>query len=74
VVDAGLVEVPWSPPDDATLVRGVLLGEDAAAMAAAAPTVLAVARPFRTGPGGGYRLVNAFRYAVGRTPAATAQA
>jgi SAM-dependent methyltransferase len=74
VVDAGLVEVPWSPPDDATLVRGVLLGEDAAAMAAAAPTVLAAARPFRTGPGGGYRLVNAFRYAVGRTPDATAQA
>jgi SAM-dependent methyltransferase len=69
VVAAGLVEVPWQAPDDDTLVRGVLLGEDPATMAARAPTVVAAARPFRT-PGRGYRLVNAFRYAVGRTPPA----
>lgn len=68
VVAAGLVEVPWEVPDDDALVRGVLLGEDAAGLAAGAPTVLGAARPFRTA-GGGYRLVNAFRYAVGRTPA-----
>ncbi len=67
LVSAGLVEVPWQAPDDDTLVEGVLLGEDPAAVAAAAATVLAAARPFRT-PDGGYRLVNAFRYAVGRTP------
>jgi hypothetical protein len=34
-------------------------------VAAVAPTVLAAARPFRTADGA-YRLVNAFRYAVGR--------
>ncbi|MBQ0906369.1 class I SAM-dependent methyltransferase [Micromonospora sp. U21] len=67
VVSAGLVEVPWHAPDDDALVRGVLLGEDPATMATAAPTVIAAARRFRTPPGG-YRLVNAFRYAVGRTP------
>ena len=48
------------------LVRGILLGEDPDTVAAAAPTVLAAARPFRTSAGG-YRLVNAFRYAVART-------
>lgn len=67
VVSAGLVEVPWEPPDDAALARGVLLGEDPATMSARTPTVLAAARRFRT-PAGGYRLVNAFRYAAGRTP------
>jgi SAM-dependent methyltransferase len=67
VVAAGLVEVPWEAPDDDVLVRGVLLGEDGIAMMTAAPTVIAAARPFRVA-GGGYRFVNAFRYAVGRTP------
>lgn len=67
VVAAGLVEIPWHAADDDTLVRGVLLGEDPATVAATAATVVAAARPFRT-PEGGYRLVNAFRYAVGRTP------
>ena len=66
-VAAGLVEVPWEAPDDAALVGGVLLGEDPATTSARAPAVLAAARPFRT-PAGGYRLVNAFRYAAGRTP------
>jgi len=68
VVEAGLVAVPWYAPDDDTLVRGVLLGEDPETMAARAPVAVAVARPFRL-PEGGYRLDNAFRYAVGRTPA-----
>jgi hypothetical protein len=68
VVTGGLVELPWEVPDDGTLVRGVLMGEDPATMAATAPTVLAAARPFRTATGG-YRLDNAFRFAVGRAPA-----
>jgi hypothetical protein len=37
-------------------------------MAATTPTVLAAAGPFRTATGG-YRLDNAFRFAVGRAPA-----
>jgi len=65
LVAAGLVDVPWSAPDDDTLVRGVLLGEDAATVATTAPTVVEAGRPFRT-PDGGYRLSNAFRYAVAR--------
>jgi len=67
VLEAGIVEVPWEAPDDATLVRGVLMGEDADVIDEAAPVLLAAARPFRTVTGG-YRLVNAFRYAIGRTP------
>ncbi|WP_232665330.1 class I SAM-dependent methyltransferase [Pseudonocardia sp. TRM90224] len=69
VVAAGLVEVPWAVADDETLVRGVLMGEDDEGIAAAAPAVVAAAEPFRTADGG-YRTVNAFRFAVGRTPAA----
>jgi SAM-dependent methyltransferase len=65
-VSAGLVEVPWEASDDA-LARGVLLGEDPATISARAPAVLAAARPFRTAVGG-YRLVNSFRWAAGRTP------
>ncbi|NMR18944.1 class I SAM-dependent methyltransferase [Cellulomonas fimi] len=67
LVTAGLVHAPWEVPDDDTLVRGVLLGEDGAGIAAARRTVLEAARPFGTASGG-YRLVNALRYAVGRTP------
>ena len=67
VVDSGLVEVPWDVPDDRTLVRGVLLGEDSTVVRDLATVVLAAARPFRVG--GGYRLVNTFRFAVARTPA-----
>ncbi|MDQ0894833.1 class I SAM-dependent methyltransferase [Agromyces ramosus] len=62
---AGLVETPWRVPDDETLVRGVLLGEDAATMASVRDVVVGAARPFRTA-GGGYLLRNAFRYIVGR--------
>jgi SAM-dependent methyltransferase len=67
VVAAGLIAVPWSAPDDETLVHGVLLGEDPATVAATAPVVIEAARPFRTSEGG-YLLVNHFRYAVGRIP------
>jgi SAM-dependent methyltransferase len=60
LVRSELVVAPWHARDDDTLVRGVLLGEDAAGMLRERQT-----RPFRM-PGGGYRLVNAFRFAVGR--------
>ncbi|MCU1543498.1 MAG: SAM-dependent methyltransferase [Microbacteriaceae bacterium] len=63
---SALVTVPWEAPDDDTLVRGVLLGEDRDGMERARATVLAAAAPFRTGDGG-YHLSNAFRYAVART-------
>ncbi|MEJ3656428.1 class I SAM-dependent methyltransferase [Actinomycetes bacterium KLBMP 9759] len=69
VVAAGLVEAHWAVADDETLVRGVLMGEDEDGVAAAAPAVIAAARAFRT-QDGGYRTVNAFRYAVGRAPVA----
>jgi SAM-dependent methyltransferase len=59
ITASGIVEVVWTAPDEATLVRGILLGEDEDY----APTVVEAARPFRT-TAGGYRLVNHFRYAV----------
>lgn len=65
LVASDLVEVVWNAPDDATLVRGILLGEDAAGLAARSATVIEAAQPYRTADGG-YRLVNAFRYAVAR--------
>ncbi|CAM3819314.1 class I SAM-dependent methyltransferase [Kibdelosporangium persicum] len=64
VTGHGIVEVVWHARDDDTLVRGVLLGGDADADADAT-TVLEAARPYKT-DSGGYRLVNAFRYAIGR--------
>jgi SAM-dependent methyltransferase len=67
LVTVQLVEMPWEPADDDTLVRGVLLGEDEAGITAGAATVIEAARRFRT-DSGGYRLMNAFRLAVGRTP------
>ncbi|MCU1431213.1 MAG: SAM-dependent methyltransferase [Actinotalea sp.] len=60
-----LVELPWEPPDDDALVRGVLLGEDADTLAELGPAVLAAAEPFRT-PDGGYRVINRFRLCIGR--------
>jgi SAM-dependent methyltransferase len=62
-VTAGITEVEWTAPDEAHLVRGVLLGEDDATMAELRATVLTAAAPYRTADGG-YRLVNAFRWAV----------
>jgi len=70
VVESGIVAVPWSAPDDATLVRAVLLGEDEATTASIGEVVVAAAERFRT-PAGGYRLLNHFRYAVGRASAST---
>ena len=66
-IRSGTVPALWEAADDRTLVRGILLGEDDTGLASAGPVVVAAARPFRTAAGG-YRLVNAFRYAVGRTP------
>jgi SAM-dependent methyltransferase len=65
---AGVVDVPWEVPDAVALVRGVLLGEDAAAQAAGTATVLNAARDFRS-PDGGYLLLNRFRFAVAMVPA-----
>jgi len=64
LVAAGVVEVPWTAADDATLLRGVLLGEDASVVRDLAPVVLAAAQRFRSGEG--YRLVNRYRFAVGQ--------
>ena len=57
----GLAEVPWAVPDEESLVSGILLDEDADL----AREVVAAARPYRTATGG-YRLINHFRYAIGR--------
>ncbi|MGD8167919.1 class I SAM-dependent methyltransferase [Herbiconiux sp. P16] len=67
LLGSGLVDVPWEATDDDTLVRGVLLGAPPEEQRASAPVVLAAARPFAR-PSGGYRLLNAFRYVVGRVP------
>ena len=64
----GLVELPRRFPTTTPSSERVLMGEDPATMAATAATVLAAARPYRTATGG-YRLGNAFRFAVGRAPA-----
>jgi SAM-dependent methyltransferase len=66
LIAAGLVDVPWEAIDDDALVDGVLLGE-AAERALFARVVVEAAQPFRTASGS-YRLVNRFRYAVGRIP------
>lgn len=67
VTESGLVATPWEVPDDETLVRGVLMGEDPTTIERLAPVVIDSAQPFRTASGG-YRLMNAFRYAVARRP------
>jgi SAM-dependent methyltransferase len=63
-VRAGITPVVWTAADDAALVRGILLGEDDATMAALRDTVLDAATPHRL-PDGGYLLRNAFRWAIG---------
>lgn len=67
VVTSGLVAVPWEVDGDDQLVRGILMGEDSEGLASGASTVVDAARTFRTASGG-YRLTNAFRFAIGRTP------
>jgi hypothetical protein len=65
VVAGGRVELPWTAADDDTLIRGILLGESSETIADLTAVVQEAARPFRTDTGG-YRLVNSFRFAVGR--------
>lgn len=65
VVSSGIVDVPWHASGDAVLVRGILLGEDAATMAQLHAVVVEAAAPFRR-PEGGYVLHNAFRWAAAR--------
>lgn len=67
MVTSGLVDVPWQVEGDDQLVRGILMGEDSDGLASGASTVIDAARPFRTASGA-YRLINAFRFAIGRTP------
>ncbi len=62
-MESGLVATPWEAADDFILVRGVPMGEDPATIDRLAPVALSAAAPFRTA-GGGYRLMNAFRYGV----------
>lgn len=63
VLDTGVVPVAWTARDSTDLVRGILFGEDEPTIADLAPVVIGAAAPFRL-PDGGYRLVNAFRWAV----------
>jgi hypothetical protein len=62
---SGVTEIPWRVGSADELVRGVMLGEDADVIATRAGAILAAAEPFRDGSGG-YMLLNAFRWAVGR--------
>ncbi|WP_036971735.1 class I SAM-dependent methyltransferase, partial [Promicromonospora kroppenstedtii] len=67
VLDHGVVPVPWTARNADDLVRGILFGEGKATVADLAPVVVEAAAPFRR-PDGGYRLLNAFRWAVARVP------
>lgn len=60
-----LVDVPWTAADEDALVRGVLLGEDAAGLRERGPVVVDAAERFRT-PGGGFRFRNTYRLLVAR--------
>lgn len=66
VIDSGLVDVPWGPHDEETLVRGILLGEDAATTAELRSVVVAAAWPYRD-ERGRFLLRNAFRWALARS-------
>ena len=63
VVSSGAADAPWSARDEDTLVRGILLGEDAATLDFFRETIVEAAAPFRTTDG--YLLRNAFRWVVG---------
>lgn len=67
VEHVALVDVPWTAADGDALVRGLLLGEDAAGLADRGPVVRAAAAPFR-GADGSYRFRNAFRLVLARRP------
>jgi len=68
VEHVALVDTPWTAPDEPALVRGLLLGEDAAGIAERGPVVVAAAERFRRSDGS-YRFRNAFRLVVARRPA-----
>ena len=63
VVSSGVADAPWTARDEETLVRGILLGEDAATLDFFRETIVEAAAPFRTTDG--YLLRNAFRWVVG---------
>jgi SAM-dependent methyltransferase len=65
ILDSGIVPAAWTARDADDLVRGILFGEGEATIADLAPVVVEAAAPFRL-PDGGYRLLNAFRWAVAR--------
>jgi SAM-dependent methyltransferase len=67
VLDGGVVPVAWTARGDTDLVRGILFGEEESTITDLAPVVVDAAAPFRL-PDGGYRLMNAFRWAVARVP------
>lgn len=67
VLDGGVVPVAWTARGDTDLVRGILFGEEESTIADLAPVVVDAAARFRL-PDGGYRLMNAFRWAVARVP------
>jgi SAM-dependent methyltransferase len=64
----GVVRVVFEVGSEEALVQAILMGEEPANIAALAQTVIDAAAPFRVA--GGYRLVNAFRFALARKPAA----
>jgi SAM-dependent methyltransferase len=61
---SGITQVEWTAADQSGLVRGILLGEDDDTIEELRDVVLTAAAPYRL-PDGGYRLRNAFRWAVG---------
>lgn len=65
VVASGLVDAPWVAADETTLVRGILLGEDAATMTHLHPIVVGAAYRYRDSAGR-FVLHNAVRWAVAR--------
>ncbi|HEV6953711.1 MAG TPA: class I SAM-dependent methyltransferase [Promicromonospora sp.] len=67
VLDGGLTSVPWDVRDETDLVRGILFGEERSTVDELGPVIVEAAAPFRR-PDGGYRLVNAFRWAAAERP------
>lgn len=63
VISSGTADAPWTARDEETLVRGILLGEDAATLDFFRETIVEAAAPFRTADG--YLVRNAFRWVVG---------
>lgn len=71
VMESGTVEVPWQLDDEASLLRAVLLDDDASDdVGSYRDVVLRAAEPFRR-EDGRYVLSNTFRYVIARTPGGT---